>query len=90
MFERFTDRARRVVVQAQDEAKTHDHDYLGPEHLLLSLTHENIGGLAAKTLESLGIDLALRADRRDRASRRRNRNRKRGRGVSVLCTCDRE
>jgi ATP-dependent Clp protease ATP-binding subunit ClpC len=58
MFERFTDRARRVVVQAQDEAKTHDHDYIGPEHLLLSLTHENIGGLAAKTLESLGIDLA--------------------------------
>jgi ATP-dependent Clp protease ATP-binding subunit ClpC len=57
MFERFTDRARRVVVQAQVEAKTLDHNYIGSEHLLLGLTHESIGGLAAKTLESLGIGL---------------------------------
>jgi ATP-dependent Clp protease ATP-binding subunit ClpC len=57
MFERFTDRARRVLVQAQEEAKTHDHNYIGAEHLLLSLTRENIGGVAAKTLRSLGIDL---------------------------------
>jgi ATP-dependent Clp protease ATP-binding subunit ClpC len=57
MFERFTDRARRVVVQAQEEAKTLDHNYIGSEHLLLGLTHENIGGVAAKTLESLGIGL---------------------------------
>jgi ATP-dependent Clp protease ATP-binding subunit ClpC len=55
MFERFTDRARRVVVQAQEEARTLDQNYIGSEHLLLGLTHENIGGLAAKTLESLGI-----------------------------------
>jgi ATP-dependent Clp protease ATP-binding subunit ClpC len=57
MFERFTDRARRVVVQAQEEAKTLDHHYIGSEHLLLGLTHESIGGVAAKTLESLGIGL---------------------------------
>ena len=57
MFQRFTDRARRVVVRAQEEARTLDHNYVGPEHLLLSLTHENIGGAAARTLESLGIGL---------------------------------
>jgi ATP-dependent Clp protease ATP-binding subunit ClpC len=43
------------VVQAQEEARTLDQNYIGSEHLLLGLTHENIGGLAAKTLESLGI-----------------------------------
>jgi ATP-dependent Clp protease ATP-binding subunit ClpC len=57
MFERFTDRARRVVVQAQEEARALDHSYIGSEHLLLSLTHESIGGVAAKTLESLGLGL---------------------------------
>jgi ATP-dependent Clp protease ATP-binding subunit ClpC len=57
MFERFTDRARRVVVRAQEEARTLDHNYLGPEHLLLGLTHESIGGVAAGALESLGIGL---------------------------------
>ena len=57
MFERFTDRARRVVVQAQEEAKRLDHNYIGSEHLLLAVTHESIGGLAAKALESLGIGL---------------------------------
>jgi ATP-dependent Clp protease ATP-binding subunit ClpC len=57
MFERFSDRARRVVVQAQEEAKALDHDYMGSEHLLLGLTHESIGGVAAKALESLGIGL---------------------------------
>ena len=57
MFERFTDRARRVVVQAQGEARTLDHTYLGPEHLLLGLTHEGIGGVGAGALESLGIGL---------------------------------
>jgi ATP-dependent Clp protease ATP-binding subunit ClpC len=55
MFERFTDRARRVVVQAQAEAKALDHNYIGSEHLLLAVTHESIGGLAAKVLDSLGI-----------------------------------
>jgi ATP-dependent Clp protease ATP-binding subunit ClpC len=54
MFERFTDRARRVVVQAQEEARMLAHHYVGPEHLLLGLIHEG-GGVAAKALESLGI-----------------------------------
>jgi ATP-dependent Clp protease ATP-binding subunit ClpC len=58
MFERFTDRARRAVVQAQAEAKALEHNYIGPEHLLLALTHESVGGVGAKTLESLGVDLA--------------------------------
>ena len=57
MLERFTDRARRVVVQAQEEARTLDHNYVGPEHLLLGLTHEGIGGVGPKALESLGISL---------------------------------
>jgi ATP-dependent Clp protease ATP-binding subunit ClpC len=57
MFQRFSDRARRAVVQAQQEAKRLDHDYIGSEHLLLGLTHEDVGGVAAKTLESLGIGL---------------------------------
>jgi Clp amino terminal domain, pathogenicity island component len=43
MFERFTDRARLVVVRAQEEARTLDHDYVGTEHLLLALTQESIG-----------------------------------------------
>jgi ATP-dependent Clp protease ATP-binding subunit ClpC len=57
MFERFTDRARRVVVRAQEEARTLDHDHVGPEHLLLSLAHESTGGSGARILESLGIGL---------------------------------
>jgi ATP-dependent Clp protease ATP-binding subunit ClpC len=57
MFEQFTDRARLVVVRAQEEARTLDHNYLGPEHLLLGLTHEGIGGVGAGALESLGIGL---------------------------------
>jgi ATP-dependent Clp protease ATP-binding subunit ClpC len=55
MFERFTDRARLVVVRAQEEARLLDRDYVGPEHLLLGLTHERAGGAAAKALEALGI-----------------------------------
>jgi ATP-dependent Clp protease ATP-binding subunit ClpC len=56
MFERFTKRARLVVVQAQQEARRLDHDYVGTEHLLLGLT--GVGeGLAVKVLESLGIAL---------------------------------
>jgi ATP-dependent Clp protease ATP-binding subunit ClpA len=54
MFERFTDRARRVVVLAQEEARLLNHNYLGTEHLLLGLIHEG-QGVAAKALESLGI-----------------------------------
>ena len=55
MFERFTDRARLVVVQAQEEARRLDHDHVGPEHILLGLIDDQVGGLAAKALESLGI-----------------------------------
>ena len=55
MFERFTDRARLVVVQAQEEARRLDHDYIGTEHILLGLVHESIGGVATKALESLEI-----------------------------------
>ena len=54
MFERFTDRARRVVVLAQEEARTLDHGYIGTEHLLLGLLREG-DGVAARTLESLGV-----------------------------------
>ena len=57
MFERFTDRARLVVVRAQEEARRLDHDYVGTEHLLLGLIHESVGGMAARALESLGIGL---------------------------------
>jgi hypothetical protein len=56
MFERFTDRARRVVALAQDEARRLNHDYIGTEHILLGLIHEG-GGVAAEALESLGISL---------------------------------
>ena len=54
MFERFTDRARRVVVLAQEEARLLNHNYIGTEHLLLGLAHEG-EGVAAMALESLGI-----------------------------------
>ena len=61
MFERFTDRARRVVVLAQDEAKMLNHNYIGTEHILLGLIHEG-EGVAAKALEQMGISLeAVRA-----------------------------
>jgi ATP-dependent Clp protease ATP-binding subunit ClpA len=61
MFERFTDRARRVVVLAQEEARLLNHNYVGTEHLLLGLIHEG-QGVAAKALELLGIRLeAVRA-----------------------------
>lgn len=57
MFERFTDRARRVIVLAQNEARMLNHSYIGTEHILLGLIHEG-EGVAAKALESLGISLA--------------------------------
>ncbi len=56
VFERFTDRARQVVVLAQEEARRLNHNYLGTEHLLLGLVHEG-EGVAARALESLGISL---------------------------------
>ncbi len=54
MFERFTDRARRVVVLAQEEARMLNHNYIGTEHILLGLLREE-EGLAARVLESLDI-----------------------------------
>ena len=61
MFERFTDRARRVVVLAQEEARMLNHNYIGTEHILLGLIHEG-EGVAAKALEGMEISLeAVRA-----------------------------
>ena len=52
MFERFTDRARRVMVLAQEEARMLNHNYIGTEHILLGLIHEGTG-IAAKALAGL-------------------------------------
>jgi ATP-dependent Clp protease ATP-binding subunit ClpA len=57
VFERFTDKARRVVVLAQEEARMLNHNYIGTEHILLGLIHEG-EGVAARALESLGIALS--------------------------------
>ena len=56
MFERFTDRARRVVVLAQEEARLLDHNYIGTEHILLGLVREG-EGVGAKTLATLEISM---------------------------------
>jgi ATP-dependent Clp protease ATP-binding subunit ClpC len=56
MFERFTDRARRVVVLAQEEARLLNHNYIGTEHLLLGLIHEG-ESIAARALDSVGVRL---------------------------------
>jgi ATP-dependent Clp protease ATP-binding subunit ClpC len=56
MFEKFTDRARQVVVLAQEEARQLNHNYIGTEHILLGLLHEG-DGVAAEALGSLGISL---------------------------------
>jgi ATP-dependent Clp protease ATP-binding subunit ClpC len=57
VFEKFTERARRVVVLAQEEARLLNHSAIGTEHLLLGIVHEG-QGVAARTLEALGIRLA--------------------------------
>jgi hypothetical protein len=57
VFERFTDRARRVVVLSQEEARLLNHNYIGTEHLLLGLVREG-NGVAAEVLGELGVDLA--------------------------------
>ena len=63
MFERFTDRARRVVVAAQEAARRLDYYHIGTEHILLGLVHDEVGGVAAKALESLGASAqAVRQD----------------------------
>ena len=74
MFERFTDRARRVVVLAQEEARMLNHNYIGTEHILLGLIHEG-EGVAAKALESLGIAWTPSASRSRRSSARASRRR---------------
>jgi ATP-dependent Clp protease ATP-binding subunit ClpC len=56
MFERYTDRARRVVVLAQEEARDLGHNYVGTEHILLGLIHEGTG-VAARALTALGVSL---------------------------------
>lgn len=56
IFERFTDRSRRVVVLAQEEARMLSHNYIGTEHVLLGLIHEG-EGVACKALESLGVSV---------------------------------
>jgi ATP-dependent Clp protease ATP-binding subunit ClpC len=61
MFERFTERARQVVVLAQDEARQLKHNYIGTEHLLLGLLREE-EGLGARVLESLGVTLEVVRD----------------------------
>jgi ATP-dependent Clp protease ATP-binding subunit ClpC len=66
MFARFTERARQVVVLAQDEARALRHDYIGTEHLLLGLLREE-EGLGARVLRGLGIEIdAVRAIVRSR------------------------
>ena len=56
MFERFSDRARRAVVRAQEEARLLNHDYIGTEHMLLGLLAER-GSAAARALDSLNVTL---------------------------------
>src|SRR5215469_6624777 len=62
MFERFTDKARRVVVLAQEEARRLGHNYIGTEHVLLGLVREE-DGYAARALDSLGVSLEAARDR---------------------------
>jgi ATP-dependent Clp protease ATP-binding subunit ClpC len=69
MFERFTDRARRVVVLAQEEVRMLDHDYIGTEHILLGLLREG-EGVGPQILDRLGVDFAgARAKIVDRLSK---------------------
>jgi ATP-dependent Clp protease ATP-binding subunit ClpC len=72
MFERFTERARQVVVLAQDEARGLKHNYIGTEHILLGLLREE-EGLAARVLESLGVTLKGCRDRSCGSSARATR-----------------
>src|SRR6478736_1163454 len=62
MFDRFTDRARRVVVLAQEQAAELKHNYIGTEHILLGLLKEE-GGVARKTLDALHVDLDKAKDK---------------------------
>jgi ATP-dependent Clp protease ATP-binding subunit ClpC len=66
MFERFTDRSRRVLVLAQEEARQLNHSFIGTEHILLGLIHEG-DGVAARSLDSLGITLRAVRERVEEA-----------------------
>jgi ATP-dependent Clp protease ATP-binding subunit ClpC len=61
MFERFTERARRVVVLAQEEARMLDHNYIGTEHILLGLIHEG-DGVAARVIGLMGLTIEAARD----------------------------
>ena len=61
MFERFTDKARRVVVLAQEEARQLGHNYIGTEHVLLGLLRES-DSVAGRALDSLGVGLQAARD----------------------------
>jgi ATP-dependent Clp protease ATP-binding subunit ClpA len=69
VFERFTDRARRVVVLAQEEARLLDHNVIGTEHLLLGMIHEG-EGIAAQVLESAGLSLEAARSKVESTARR--------------------
>ncbi len=56
-FDKFTERARRVLTLAQEEAQRFNHNYIGTEHLLLGLVREG-DGVAAKVLSNLGVELS--------------------------------
>src|SRR5690349_7217705 len=56
-FDKFTDRARKVLTLAQDEAQRFNHNYIGTEHLLLGLVREG-EGVAARVLENMNVELA--------------------------------
>jgi len=56
-FDKFTDRARKVLTYAQDEAQRFDHNYIDTEHILLGLVREG-DGTAARVLETMGVELA--------------------------------
>jgi ATP-dependent Clp protease ATP-binding subunit ClpC len=56
MFKRFTERARRVIILAREEAERYHHEYLGTEHILLGILKDG-GGIAITVLQKLGVDL---------------------------------
>ena len=61
-FDKFTDRARKVLTLAQDEAQRFNHNYIGTEHLLLGLVREG-EGVAARVLENMNVELRQGPDR---------------------------
>jgi len=66
-FDKFTDRARKVLTLAQDEAQRFNHNYIGTEHLLLGLVREG-EGVAARVLENMNVELAMSGQRSSSSS----------------------